>query len=152
MYDREVMESIVAKIESGVLSLADAASSCGVATSTAYWWLKQSRGDDPRYLVEYAHELVPFWQAAKLARAACIQSAAGRLESRVLRGYDEADVWYQGRPQFEEREDCIGWSDTDVRDILGLAHRFKTDADGNLVRLKQRTPVPVSAIALMLST
>jgi hypothetical protein len=147
----EKLLQIVEMVASGVLVQSKAAKACDVSPSQYWAWVAASQRDPEAFSVSFCGEVMAFHKALGLARKLALQDVLGHFEERCLRGSDEV-VYYQGRPQFKEREDCAGLDDETVTKIMGLPDRYERDAKGNRVYLKIHHEPPVAAVVKLLES
>jgi hypothetical protein len=146
----ETLIAICDKIAAGTLSQANAARSCGVSESSYWFWIAQSQKGEPGFFVTYCGEEMPFHQAIGLARKIALQDIEGRFLERAHVGHLEP-VFYQGRPQWKEREDLAGLDDETIA-MLGHPDRYERDQFGNRIQLTIRHAPPVAAVIKVLES
>jgi hypothetical protein len=137
-------------IASGVLSQAEAARRCDVSIASYWSWIAQSQKGNPDFVITFCEEQMPFHDAVRLARKIAHQDILGRFETRVHGGTLEP-VFFQGRPQWKEREDLAGIDDDTVA-MLGFPDRWERDANGNRVQLMIRHEPAIAGVVKFLES
>jgi hypothetical protein len=147
---KETLQAIVQNIAGGMLCYTDAARAAGASPASFWRWMKQSATGDAEFIVDFMDEKMQFAEAVKNARKIALLDIAGRFESRMLNGTDEP-VFFQGKPQYKERPECIGLADDVVR-LLGYEHRWMVDADGSPIPLTIHHEPPIAGVIKILES
>ncbi len=121
-------------IAAGCLSQAEAARRCDVSVATYWSWISQSQKGNLDFVIAYCEESMTFHEAVKLARKIALHDVLGKYEQRMHEGTREK-VFFQGRPQWKEREDCAGLDDQTVMLLFGT-DRWERDANGQRIQLE----------------
>lgn len=114
-----------------------AANILGVEPSTIFRWLQASQRNPDAYSFEWSDCIAPLHvhvRSAMRINAHLIESQARKM---ALEGFEEP-VFFQGRPQWKEREDLVGVPDDELECIWGVKDRWERDANGNRVQLTVR--------------
>jgi hypothetical protein len=114
-----------------------AANILGVDQSTIFRWIQASQRNPEAYTFEWMDCLAPLHihiRSACRVNAHVIESQARKM---ALEGFEEP-VFFQGRPQWKEREDLVGVPDDELELFYGVKDRWERDANGNRVQLTVR--------------
>jgi hypothetical protein len=122
-------------------------------SQSSYWeWISKSQKGDESFVFEWLGDPIAFHEAIGLARKIALQSVLGKYETRMMQGSEEK-IYYQGRPQFKERADCIGVPDDAVRDVMGLQHRWEIDPETNEpIQLTVHHEPPIQGVIKLLES
>ncbi|WP_426438561.1 hypothetical protein [Bradyrhizobium genosp. P] len=137
---------ICEQVAGGELAISLAAEKVGVKRRTLFNWLEASKaGTDERLNIRWpGDDLVPFHRCLSLARDMAALDIRGEFERRCLKGTEEP-VYFQGRPQWKEREDLVGLDDWLV-EMLGYPDRWERDKFGRRVQLTIRHAPATAAV------
>jgi hypothetical protein len=147
---KETLQAIVQNIAGGMLCYTDAARAAGASPATFWRWMKSSATGDAEFVIDFMDEKVQFADAVKNARKLAILDIAGKFESRMMNGHEER-VFFQGRPQYKERPECIGLPDDVVR-LLGYDHRWQVDESGVPIPLTIHHEPPIAGVIKVLES
>ncbi len=135
-------------IAAGCLSQAEAARRCDVSVATYWSWISQSQKGNLDFVIAYCEESMTFHEAVKLARKIALHDVLGKYEQRMHEGTREK-VFFQGRPQWKEREDCAGLDDQTVMLLFGT-DRWERDANGQRIQLEIVHAPPIAGVIKLL--
>ena len=153
----EVWIAICDKILAGN-SLTVAARACGISTATLFRWLAASAETPEEFTFEWGpFGVATFAQHLKTANRGALAAIESEIYARVA-GTSDAQlepVYFQGRPQFKEREDIIRNGDQNqppdtLMLLYGQPDIYERDADGERIKLYiRRAPSDALTLALM---
>ena len=145
--DQEILQRLASALEERG-TLADSARMIGVSRSTVFSWIAQSQNnpDDPRFLVTFAGESVPLFEAVQGIRRLHAFQVVDSLEYRALHGYYEPVITTKGTQAYKEDPKLVGMTDEEIK-ALGYQHRYLVDENGEPVPLMRWHP-PSDKLAL----
>jgi hypothetical protein len=123
-----------------------AANILGVEQSTIFRWIQASQRNPEEYTFVWSDcsaALHVHVRSAMRINAHLIESQARRM---ALEGFEEP-VFFQGRPQWKEREDLVGVPDDELELFYGVKDRWERDENGNRIQLTVRHR-PTDALVL----
>ncbi|MGY3584335.1 hypothetical protein ACVIGB_006607 [Bradyrhizobium sp. USDA 4341] len=151
LVSEEKLVEIAEAVAAGQLAISRAAIQCGVARRTVFNWLQLSQAGDERFLIRWPGDQPIAWhRALNMARNMAALDTRGQFERRCLVGHEEP-IFFQGRPQWKEREDLVGLSD-ELVEMLGYPDRWERDKFGRRVQLTVRHAPPVAAVVKFLES
>jgi hypothetical protein len=133
---------------------ASAARKIGVNERTVWRWLKASAAGAPEFVFEYLDETLPLHLHVKTAIKQSVLAVEARARDIGLNGWAEP-VFFQGRPQFKEREDIVAaghaeLSPDDLEFLYGQRDTFERDSKGNRIQLTVMHRPSANDLALVL--